>query len=106
HNSMEAYFTAKRKLFDGSIGKRPPHSIISLDDPLGAELKALCGETVMTYALDAKADITTEARNFGLDGLQFVARTPGGPGRVNSSFVGRPHAYTLLFAVGVGLALG
>ena len=41
----------------------------------------------MTYALDAKADITTEARNFGLDGLQFVARTPAGrlvPGRTEN----------------------
>ena len=103
---MEAYFAAKRKLFDGSIGKRPARSIINLDDPLGAELKALCGETVMTYALDAKADITTEARNFGLDGLQFVARTPAGPVRVNSSLVGRLHAYNILCAIGVGLALG
>jgi len=106
HNSMESYFTAKRKLFDGAIGKRPARAIINLDDPRGAELKALCGETVMTYALDAKADISTEARNFGLDGLHFVARTPVGPVRINSSMVGRPHAYNTLCAIGVGLALG
>jgi UDP-N-acetylmuramoyl-L-alanyl-D-glutamate--2,6-diaminopimelate ligase len=106
HNSMEAYFAAKRKLFNGSIGKRPARSIINIDDPRGVELKALCGETVMTYALDTRADITTEARNFGLDGLHFVARTPAGPVRVNSSLVGRPHAYNILCAIGVGLALG
>jgi UDP-N-acetylmuramoyl-L-alanyl-D-glutamate--2,6-diaminopimelate ligase len=106
HDSMEAYFAAKQKLFDGSTGKRPARSIINLDDPRGAELKALCGETVMTYALDARADITTEARNFGLDGLHFVARTPSGPVRINSSLVGRPHAYNILCAIGVGLALG
>jgi UDP-N-acetylmuramoyl-L-alanyl-D-glutamate--2,6-diaminopimelate ligase len=106
HNSMESYFAAKRKLFDGSIGKRPARSIINLDDPRGAELKALCGDGVMTYALDAKADITTEARNFGLDGLHFVARTPAGPVRVDSPLVGRPHAYNILCAIGVGLALG
>jgi UDP-N-acetylmuramoyl-L-alanyl-D-glutamate--2,6-diaminopimelate ligase len=106
HNTMEAYFAAKRKLFDGSIGKRPARSIINLDDPRGAELKALSGETVLTYALDARADITTEARNFGLDGLHFVARTPAGLVRVNSSLVGRPHAYNILCAIGVGLALG
>jgi UDP-N-acetylmuramoyl-L-alanyl-D-glutamate--2,6-diaminopimelate ligase len=106
HNSMEAYFAAKRKLFNGAIGKRPARSIINIDDPRGVELKVLCGETVMTYALDARADITTEARNFGLDGLHFVARTPAGPVRVNSSLVGRPHAYNILCAIGVGLALG
>ena len=60
----------------------------------------------MTYALDTRSDITTEARNFGLDGLHFVARTPAGPVRVNSSLVGRPHAYNILCAIGVGLALG
>ncbi len=106
HFSMESYFAAKQKLFDGSIGKRPARAVINLDDSRGAELKALCGETAMTYALDAKADITTEARNFGLDGLHFVARTPAGPVRINSSLVGRPHAYNILCAIGVGLALG
>jgi len=106
HNSMESYFAAKQKLFDGTIGKRPARAIINLDDPRGVELKALCGETAMTYALDAKADITTEARNFGLDGLHFVARTPVGPVRINSVLVGRPHAYNTLCAIGVGLALG
>src|SRR5215510_3978466 len=86
HISMESYFSAKQKLFDGAIGKRPARAIINLDDPRGAELKALCGETAMTYALDAKADITpvsNGARNFGLDGLHFVARTPVGPVKIN-----------------------
>jgi len=106
HNSMESYFAAKQKLFDGGVGKRPARAIINLDDPRGAELKALCGETVMTYALNTRADISTDARNFGLDGLHFVARTPAGPVRINSSLVGRPHAYNTLCAIGVGLALG
>src|SRR5262245_11825298 len=106
HHSMESYFSAKRKLFDGAIGKRPARAIINLDDARGAELKALCGETAMTYALDARADITTEARNFGLDGLHFAARTPVGVVKVDSPLVGRPHAYNILCAIGVGLALG
>ncbi|MCG3162782.1 MAG: UDP-N-acetylmuramoyl-L-alanyl-D-glutamate--2,6-diaminopimelate ligase [Acidobacteria bacterium] len=106
HNTMESYFAAKQKLFDGRIGKRPARSIINLDDPRGAELKALCGETAMTYALDAKADVTTDDRNFGLDGLHFVARTPFGAVRINSPLVGRPHAYNALCAIGAGLALG
>src|SRR5262249_60409464 len=72
HDTMEAYFAAKRKLFDGSIGKRPARSIINLDDPRGAELKALSGETAMTYARDTRSSITTNARNFALHGLQFV----------------------------------
>jgi UDP-N-acetylmuramyl-tripeptide synthetase len=106
HNTMESYFAAKLKLFDGGVGKRPARSVINLDDPRGAELKKLLSATALTYALDAKADITTEARNFTLDGLHFVARTPFGPVRINSPLVGRPHAYNTLCAIGVGLALG
>ncbi len=106
HNTMDAYFAAKRRLFDGSIGHRPAHSVINIDDPRGAELKASCGGGVTTYALDARADVTTEARNFGLDGLHFLARTPAGVVKVNSPLVGRPYAYNILCAIGVGLALG
>jgi UDP-N-acetylmuramoyl-L-alanyl-D-glutamate--2,6-diaminopimelate ligase len=53
HGTMENYFAAKKKLFDGQIGKRPNHAILNLDDPYGAQLKEMCGTTALTYALDA-----------------------------------------------------
>lgn len=110
HGTMDNYFAAKCKLFDGSIGQRPGASVINLDDPRGAQLQALCTGKVLTYALDAKADIMPAgkdtARNFGLDGLHFTAHTPAGDIEINSPLVGRPHAYNSLCAVGVGLALG
>lgn len=106
HGTMDDYFAAKRKLFDGSIGRRPARAVINVDDPRGGELKALCDDTAITYALDAEAQVTTDARNFGLDGLHFTARTPLNGIKINSSLVGRPHAYNVLCAVGIGLALG
>jgi UDP-N-acetylmuramoyl-L-alanyl-D-glutamate--2,6-diaminopimelate ligase len=110
HGTMDNYFAAKRKLFDGGIGQRPAHSIINLDDPRGAELRAVCDDNVLTYALDAAPDIAPidkdAARSFGLDGLRFTARTPQGELEINSALVGRPHAYNTLCAVGVGLRLG
>ncbi|MFN7946658.1 MAG: UDP-N-acetylmuramoyl-L-alanyl-D-glutamate--2,6-diaminopimelate ligase [Blastocatellia bacterium] len=109
HRTMDEYFAVKRRLFEGRIGssvEQPAHSVINLDDPRGAELKALGGAATLTYALDAEADITTEARNFGLTGLHFTARTPPGELEINSSLVGRPHAYNCLCAAGIGLALG
>jgi UDP-N-acetylmuramoyl-L-alanyl-D-glutamate--2,6-diaminopimelate ligase len=106
HRTMEAYFAAKQKLFDGSLGKRPAASIINLDDPRGAGLKAVCRGHILTYALDAEAEITTAERNFGLTGLQFTAQTPAGEMKIDSPLVGRPHAYNALCAIGVGLALG
>jgi UDP-N-acetylmuramoyl-L-alanyl-D-glutamate--2,6-diaminopimelate ligase len=106
HGTLEAYFAAKRKLFDRSIGVRPAYSVVNLDDPRGAELKALCGDDAITYALDAEAGVTTRDRAFGLDGLRFTAQTPAGEVEINSSLVGRPHAYNTLCAIGVGLGLG
>jgi UDP-N-acetylmuramoyl-L-alanyl-D-glutamate--2,6-diaminopimelate ligase len=106
HGSMGAYFGAKRKLFDGSIGEKPRFSVINSDDPRGLELRALSGGPVLTYALDSKADIQTGTNGFGLDGLKFTARTPAGGIEVDSPLVGRPHAYNILCAIGIGLALG
>jgi UDP-N-acetylmuramoyl-L-alanyl-D-glutamate--2,6-diaminopimelate ligase len=110
HGTMDAYFAAKRRLFDGGIGKTPAHAVINLDDPRGAELKALCGAAALTFALDAKAEIRTVekngARKFGLDGLKFNVSTPGGNVEIDSPLVGRPFASNILCAIGVGLALG
>jgi UDP-N-acetylmuramoyl-L-alanyl-D-glutamate--2,6-diaminopimelate ligase len=106
HGSMESYFAAKRKLFDGSIGAKPRFSVINSDDQRGLELKALANGQVLTYALDSKADIQTVGNGFGLNGLSFNARTPAGLIEVDSPLVGRPHAYNVLCAIGVGLALG
>jgi UDP-N-acetylmuramoyl-L-alanyl-D-glutamate--2,6-diaminopimelate ligase len=106
HRTMEEYFTVKRRLFDGGIGARPARSVINLDDPRGAELRALGGAGALTYALEAAADITTGAREFGLEGLSFTARTPRGEIEIASPLVGRAHAYNILCAIGIGLALG
>ena len=40
HGSMENYFAAKRKLFDGSVGSSPRVAILNQDDAYGAKLKA------------------------------------------------------------------
>ncbi len=113
HGTMENYFAAKRKLFDGSIradGQKPAHAVINLDDPRGAELKALSGISALTFALDTKADIRTVekngARKFGLDGLRFNLNTPRGIIEINSPMVGRAFASNILCAAGIGLALG
>ncbi len=69
-------------------------------------MKQLCGETALTYALDADATISTKEKQFGLDGLKFSAQTPIGKIEIASPLVGRPHAYNTLCAIGVGVALG
>ncbi len=115
HHTLDEYFAVKRRLFEGTVGHpdtdsgsatKPAWCVINLDDPRGAELKAMAGARAITYALDTAAEVTTEARSFGLEGLNFTAHTPQGEIKIVSPMVGRPHAYNCLCAVGIGLALG
>ncbi|HEX5966793.1 MAG TPA: Mur ligase family protein, partial [Pyrinomonadaceae bacterium] len=38
HKTMENYWYAKQRLFDGRLGTRPRNSVINVDDPYGVEL--------------------------------------------------------------------
>jgi len=64
HKTMENYWYAKQRLFDGRLGSRPKTSVINVDDPYGIELADKLekdGLRVVRYAVNADADIT--ARN-------------------------------------------
>lgn len=102
HGDMEAYFAAKRRLFDllpeGGFG------ITNLDDRRGADFAAAARRPV-TYAIDAAADVRPGPLALSLDGLDFEARTPRGTLRLRSPLVGRPNAYNILAAVAAAVSL-
>ena len=102
HGSMDAYFSAKRRLFeilpDGAVG------VINADDRRAAELVAAARRPV-TYAIDAAADVRPGPLTFSLDGLAFEVRTPRGTLHVKSRLVGRPNAYNILAAAATAMAL-
>jgi UDP-N-acetylmuramoyl-L-alanyl-D-glutamate--2,6-diaminopimelate ligase len=102
HGDMEAYFTAKRRLFellpDGAVG------VINVDDRRGVDLVGIARRPV-TYAIDAPADVRPGPLSFSLDGLAFDVRTPRGQLSVRSRLVGRPNAYNILAASAAAMAL-
>jgi UDP-N-acetylmuramyl-tripeptide synthetase len=102
HGDMEAYFAAKRRLFellpDGAVG------VINLDDRRGADMVASTRRPV-TYAIDGPADVRPGPLSFSLDGLTFDVRTPRGTLHVRSKLVGRPNAYNILAASATAMAL-
>jgi len=133
HKTMENYWYAKQRLFDGRLGSRPKTSVINLDDAHGVELADQLkreGLRVVTYAVKSDADITGHDPEFSLAGMRFRLRinppaidhptrdaragTPvaGGsdfsPAEIDfhSPLVGPPHVYNTLAAVASGLALG
>ena len=103
HADMEAYFQAKRRLFD--MLPRDAPSLVNLDDPRGAALTDIVGRPV-TYAINHPADITAGPLSFSLEGLTFDVRTPRGTVHVESKLVGRPNVYNILAAVSTATALG
>jgi UDP-N-acetylmuramoyl-L-alanyl-D-glutamate--2,6-diaminopimelate ligase len=102
HADMEAYFEAKRRLFEMLPRDRP--SLLNADDPRAASLAEIAGRPV-TYAIGRPADITPGPLSFSLEGLTFDVRTPRGALHVRSKLVGRPNVYNILAAVATGVAL-
>src|SRR6478672_5602713 len=102
HSDMDAYFQAKRRLFE--MLPRDAPSLINIDDPRGVALAEITGRPV-TYAANRPADITPGPLSFSLKGLEFDVRTPRGTLHVRSSLVGRPNVYNILAAVSTATAL-
>jgi UDP-N-acetylmuramoyl-L-alanyl-D-glutamate--2,6-diaminopimelate ligase len=108
HADMEAYFAAKRRLFEMLPDAAP--AVVNLDDPRGAALAetavAESRARPVTYAITRLADVTPGPLSFSLAGLAFDVRTPEGVVRVRSRLVGRPNVYNILAATATAGALG
>ncbi|SRR5579871_1176664 len=97
HHTMEEYFAAKRRLFDGSTGELPRWAVLNADDPHSAALAGL-GSKVIWYGIDSPQSQVREE-----DG-RIV--TPAGPIANRSRLVGRPNVYNRLAATAAAVALG
>lgn len=110
HHTMENYFDAKKKLFDGRLGTAPEASIINIDDPWGRRLAEELhsnGQTVVTTSQISDADLAAANVEVSLlKGTTFELRTPEGTVSVSSPLIGRPHVYNMLSASAVALELG
>jgi UDP-N-acetylmuramoyl-L-alanyl-D-glutamate--2,6-diaminopimelate ligase len=106
HGDMDAYFAAKRVLFE-SLLREDGHAIVNLDDDRGEELVHASRGRVWTYsAASAKADLVAEDVRLSLGGTRFTARTPAGPLAIESALLGLFNVENVLAAIGAALALG
>jgi UDP-N-acetylmuramoyl-L-alanyl-D-glutamate--2,6-diaminopimelate ligase len=110
HGTMENYFDAKKKLFDGRLGEPPAASVINIDDEWGVALAnglSESGKSVVTFSQTTSADLTAENVEVSLiHGTSFDLKTKAGTRRITSPLVGKPHVYNMLSATGVALELG
>ncbi len=111
HETMENYFDAKKKLFDGRIGEAPASSVINIDDEWGAKLAAELqanGQKVVTTSMSKPgSDLVAENIEVSLlRGTSFTLKTPDRDRQIISPLVGKPHVYNMLAATAVALELG
>jgi UDP-N-acetylmuramoyl-L-alanyl-D-glutamate--2,6-diaminopimelate ligase len=101
HETMEDYFAAKRRLFEGPVGVR----VINVDDPYGRRLADEHADAV-TFALDAPAQYGARELRSGIATASFVATTPDGEVELHSRLPGRFNAANVLGAVAATHRLG
>ncbi|PYT01167.1 MAG: UDP-N-acetylmuramoyl-L-alanyl-D-glutamate--2,6-diaminopimelate ligase [Acidobacteria bacterium] len=112
HHTMENYFDAKKKLFDGRLGEAPSSSVINIDDEWGTKLASelrSSGQRVVTFSQSATSAADLSARDIEVSlirGTSFQLSTPGGDRKITSPLVGKPHVYNMLAATATALELG
>lgn len=110
HLTMENYFAAKKRLFDGSLGEKPGLSIVNVDDEWGAKLAAELksqNQKVLTFAQNNSANLTAHNIEVSLlRGTSFLLKTQTDELQINSPLIGKPHVYNMLAATAAALELG
>jgi len=108
HGTMERYFDAKAKLFDG-VGAPPPRvAVINVDDRGGGERLAYRAShsELMRYGIEKGGDYRAEDLVLKAGETRFLFKTPHGDVPIWSPLTGRVNVYNLLAASCAALARG
>lgn len=103
HADMDAYFAAKRRLFDPDMVE---HAVIAVDGEAGRALAASVEVPVTTTAVDADADLRAEGVEASITGSEFTVQAPEGS---YAAFIPLPGAFNVanaMVAVGIARRLG
>jgi len=101
HGTLEAYFAAKRKLFD-----QTGMTLVNLDDPWGRRIREEIPGRCWGYGIAERGEFYPTSMEIGLQGIRMTVASPIGEMEIHSSLVGRYNVYNLLAAIGAGAALG
>jgi UDP-N-acetylmuramoyl-L-alanyl-D-glutamate--2,6-diaminopimelate ligase len=100
HDTMEAYFLAKRRLFD-----QPGRAIVNVDDQYGRRLAGEL-EGVVTLGIESEADYRAHDVRFDLSGSSFTCDTPDGPLEIETRLPGLFNVQNALAAIATARGLG
>ncbi|MFH1360075.1 MAG: UDP-N-acetylmuramoyl-L-alanyl-D-glutamate--2,6-diaminopimelate ligase [Candidatus Omnitrophota bacterium] len=104
HQTMENYFEAKAKLFQGLSPEAT--AVINADDPYGKRLMNLTKAKVMTYGFDPSCDVKVRDLDLNAANSTMTVVTPQGPIAIKTELIGRYNAYNILAACAQSAAYG
>jgi UDP-N-acetylmuramoyl-L-alanyl-D-glutamate--2,6-diaminopimelate ligase len=99
HETMEAYFAAKRRLFEAS-----GPSVVNLDDEYGRRIAVEV--PAITFGIEHDADYRARDVEFDLMGSRFRCETPDGELELESPLPGLFNVQNVLAAVAAARSLG
>lgn len=108
HHTMEAYFLAKKRLFDTIATQGGAPAILNADDPHGRQLAAdpaLAGH-VVTFGGDPAAQVRAVDIQLTETSSTFRVITPWGEAAIATGFAGRFNVYNALAAIATCGTLG
>ena len=100
HESMDAYFAAKRRLFD----EPGATSIVNVDDEYGRRIAAEV--EAVTFGIEHEADYRARDIEFDFAGSRFTLDTPDGPVEVGSPLPGLFNVLNVVGAIAAVRSLG
>lgn len=108
HQTLEAYFAAKARLFTGGVGRPPPLSVINVDDAYGRRLLEMVPDGVrrVTYGESEGADVRARDVELGFKETVFTLVWPEGHARVRCPLLGRYNVSNVLAAAATAWGLG
>jgi UDP-N-acetylmuramoyl-L-alanyl-D-glutamate--2,6-diaminopimelate ligase len=99
HETMEAYFAAKRRLFE-----EPGLSVVNVDDEYGRRIAAEVD--ALTFGIENDADYRARDIDFDVNGSRFTLETPDGELRIESPLAGLFNVQNVLGAIAAVRSLG
>ncbi len=104
HRTMPAYFRAKARLFRMLAPQAT--AVINADDPFGRRLCRMTKARVITYALDADADVSARIRQMNVQASACVVQAFGKGYPLRLPLIGRHNLYNALAVFAWGLGQG
>ena len=106
HGTMEAYFAAKQRLFEGAGGPPPAFAVLNRDDEYARRLKIHPATRVLFYGLGSDPDLRARHISSGFQGLKFEVQFGKLRFAVESPLIGKINVYNILAACAAGLTYG